>query len=180
VLERQQKKRKQAELDDEEELREDRAPGGSLTSFFDEEKQMRDKARIAALHRQREREKATKTVIEDSMLTKVQAGFGRLAQLDDAVDAGSVEAVEEWLEIARELVEGFRQTKLLFPQDKVRTRAVLQSAPGPHLIPRFACPFSLRRTPATPASTARATDRASARGPTKRSADTWPSRTRPP
>lgn len=53
------------------------------------------------------------------MLAKVQAGFSRLAQLDPAVDADSIEAVEEWLEIARELVEGFRQTKLLFPQDKV-------------------------------------------------------------
>lgn len=80
---------------------------------------MRDKARVAALHRKREREQATQVVIEDSMLAKVQAGFTRLAQLDEAVDAGMVEAVEEWLEIARELVEGFRQTRLLFPADKV-------------------------------------------------------------
>lgn len=130
MLERQQKSRAQAEADDEDALLgggpAGSAPGGTgaLTSFFDEEKQLRDKARVAALHRKRERELASKTVREESMLAKVQAGFGRLAQLDEAVDAGAVEAVEEWLEIARELVEGFRQTKVLFPSDRVSLLAV--------------------------------------------------------
>lgn len=123
MLTRQKERRVQAEAQEDEDEN-DRAPGGTLTSFFDEEKQVRDKARIAAAHRRRERESASKTVLEESMLAKVQAGFSRLAQLDEAVDEGQVEAVEEWLDIARELIEGFRQTRALFPGDKVRPRSL--------------------------------------------------------
>ncbi|GAA5826171.1 hypothetical protein JCM11251_007193 [Rhodosporidiobolus azoricus] len=55
-----------------------------------------------------------------------QLAFSRLSALDASVQAGDDEATQQWLEIASRLVDSFRSTKQLFPQDpKKRFMGVL-------------------------------------------------------
>lgn len=58
--------------------------------------------------------------IEKNMVNRVENGFARLEALDEFVEEEDVPAIMEWLDVAGPLIEGFRETKPLFPQDRVR------------------------------------------------------------
>lgn len=73
--------------------------------------------------------------IENNMIARVEAGFARLDALDEFVEEEDIPAIMEWLEVAGPIVEGFRETKPLFPSDRVRSTSGLSRSPQTSLIP---------------------------------------------
>jgi hypothetical protein len=69
--------------------------------------------------REIQRARMTKQQTEEAIIRRVKNGFDRLAELDEAVEAGDLGAIGDWLDVAGGLVEGFRQTRALFPADRV-------------------------------------------------------------
>lgn len=70
--------------------------------------------------REIQRARMNKQQTEEAIIRRVKNGFDRLAELDEGVDQNDAEAIADWLDVAGGLVEGFRQTRALFPADRVR------------------------------------------------------------
>lgn len=79
--------------------------------------------------REIQRARMSKQQTEEGIIRRVKNGFDRLAELDEAVEARDLEAIGEWLDVAAGLVEGFRQTRALFPADRVSIRGPVPDNP---------------------------------------------------
>lgn len=87
--------------------------------------------------------------IEDLNIQRVEQGFARLAALDAVMDGeGGVDAWDEdgataidWMGVAGPLIEQFRETRLLFPQDRVSRLCRRRKSRGDELTLMF--PFFL-------------------------------------
>lgn len=67
----------------------------------------------------RRRVKLTRQEMEANRVKQVTEAFALLEGINEEVEAGDEAAIAQWLDIAGELVDGFRQTKILFPSEKV-------------------------------------------------------------
>jgi general transcription factor 3C polypeptide 3 (transcription factor C subunit 4) len=76
------------------------------------------KARTSALNKeQREKRKESLLATEQQRQQEFEIAFRKLDLLEDQVDAGDPEATTEWLEVATQVVDAFRETRQLFPAD---------------------------------------------------------------